>query len=239
MLPSHYTSSYPEKLLASYLYDYLITEVQLEANLRKQVSFVRFLEVLGFCHGEMINFTNIARDCGINAKTVKNYFDILVDMYIGYFLFPFRKKASRQIIQETPKFYLFDTGIANYLKRYQYREMRGVDTGKAFEHYVFLELTAYHLMKEKRERLYYWRTKDGTEVDFVLQDGQIAIECKISTPIDRQDLKGLLLFGKEYNAKLHVVSLEPRKRLMTIDGQEVTVWPIEEFLNCLWVDNIV
>ena len=94
-------------------------------------------------------------------------------------------------------------------------------------------------MKEKRERLYYWRTKDGIEVDFVLEDGQIAIECKISTPIDRRDLKGLLLFGKEYNAKLHVVSLEPRKRLMTIDGQEVTVWPIEEFLNCLWAGEIV
>ena len=74
-------------------------------------------------------------------------------------------------------------------------------------------------MKEN-ERLYYWRTKDGIKVDFVLQDGQIAIECKISTPTDRRDLKGLLLFGKEYNAKLHVGSLEPRKRLMTLDGKK-------------------
>ena len=104
LLPSHYNSAYPEKLLASYLYDYLIAEVQLEANLRKQDSFVRFLEVLGFCHGEMVSFTNVARDCGVNGKTVKSYFDILVDMYLGYFLYPFRKKASRQIIQETPKF---------------------------------------------------------------------------------------------------------------------------------------
>jgi predicted AAA+ superfamily ATPase len=239
LLPSHYTSAYPEKLLASYLYDYLIAEVQLEANLRKQDSFTRFLEILGFCHGEMVSFSNVARDCGVNGKTVKTYFDILVDMYLGYFLHPFRKKASRQIIQETPKFYLFDTGIANYLKRYQYREMRGIEAGKAFEHYIFLELTAYHLMKEKREKIYYWRTKEGTEVDFVLNNGEIAIETTISTPIERRDLKGLLLFDKEYKAKLHVVTLEPRKRLMQVDGQEVTIWPVEEFLNSLWAGNIV
>jgi len=99
------------------------------------------------------------------------------------FLWGARKRGKSTFLN------IFDTGRANYLKRYQYREMRGVDAEKAFEHYVFLELIAYHLMKEKREKLYYWRTKDGIEVDFVLQDGQIAIEGKILAPIDRRDLK--------------------------------------------------
>ena len=76
-------------------------------------------------------------------------------------------------------------------------------------------------------------------MDFVLQNGQIAIECKISTPISRKDLKGLIVFGEEYKAKLHLVTLEPRKRLMRVDSQEVLVWPIEEFLTALWAGEIV
>jgi len=123
LIPSHYFSEVPQKSLASYLFDYLITEVQFEANLRKRDSFTRFLEVLGFCHGEMINYSNIARDCGVDRKTVRTYFEILEDIYLGYFLHPYRARINRQTIQETPKFYLFDTGIANYLKRYEFREM--------------------------------------------------------------------------------------------------------------------
>lgn len=115
LIPSHYMSDNPEKSLASYLYDYILTEVQFEANLRKRDTFVRFLDALGFCHGEMINYSNIARDCGVDSKTVRTYFEILEDMYLGYFLPPYRSTMSRQTIQEAPKFYLFDTGIAHYL----------------------------------------------------------------------------------------------------------------------------
>jgi predicted AAA+ superfamily ATPase len=236
LIPSHYFSEFPQKSLASYLFDYLITEVQFEANLRKRDSFARFLEVLGFCHGEMINYSNIARDCGVDSKTVRTYFEILEDMYLGYFLHPYQARINRQTIQETPKFYLFDTGIANYLKRYEFREMRGEEAGKCFEHYVFLELMAYKLLTEKRDPINYWRTKEGYEVDFIVQDQ--AFEVKISSPIEKRHLKGLLLFGENYGAKLNVISLEPRKRIMKIDNQEVTVWPVQEFLDDLWTSHI-
>jgi predicted AAA+ superfamily ATPase len=221
LIPNHYFSEFPQKSLASYLYDYLLTEGQFEANLRKRDSFARFLETLGFCQGEMINFSNIARDCGVDGKTVRTYFEILEDMYLGYFLYPYRARINRQIIQEVPKFYLFDTGIVNYLKRYEFKEMRGEEAGKSFEHYVFLELMAYKLLTEKRDPLNYWRTKEGYQVDFVVQDQ--AFEVKISTPIEKKHLKGLLLFGEYYKAKLHVISLELRKRILTIDGQVITV----------------
>ncbi len=236
LIPSHYFSESPQKSLASYLYDYLLTEVQFEANLRKRDSFARFLETLGFCHGEMINFSNIARDCGVDGKTVRTYFEILEDMYLGYFLYPYRARINRQTIQEVPKFYLFDTGIANYLKRYEFKEIRGEEAGKSFEHYLFLELMAYKLLTEKRDPINYWRTKEGYEVDFIVQDQ--AFEVKISTPIEKKHLKGLLLFGEYYKAKLHVISLEPRKRILTIDGQEITVWPVQEFLDELWANCI-
>lgn len=240
LLPGHYLSSHAYKFLSSYVIDYLLPEVQLEANLRSSQGFTRFLDVLGFCQGELLNYSNIARDCGVDAKTVKAYFEVLTDMYIGYFLHPFVKTAARQVIRETPKFYLFDTGLANCLKQYSFSSFKGSDAGKAFEHYVFLELTAHKLLNDLNHTINFWRTQNGRfGVDFVLQNGEIAIECKISTPITQRDLKGLLLFGKEYNAQLHVVTLEPRKRLMKIGSQEILIWPIEDFLNALWSGDLL
>lgn len=129
--------------MSTYVYDYLINEVQIEANIRKRESFIKFLDVLSLSHTEMINFTNIARDCGINKATVKSYFEILEDMYIGYFLYPYAQRKNRQIVTQIPKFYLFDTGVANYLAKYDFKGFRGLESGKAFEHYIFLELKAY------------------------------------------------------------------------------------------------
>ncbi len=232
LIPSHYVSPSWEKNLAAYLYDYVLTEVHLEADIRKKESFARFLDVLGFCHGTLINYTNIARDCGVNSKTVMTYFEILEDMYLGYFLRPFRSRSSRQIVQKTPKFYLFDTGVANYLKRYEFKEMRGADAGASFEHYVFLELMAYKLLTDKRDNIFFWRTKEKHEVDFIVQD--MAFEVKISTPIEKNDIKNLLIFAQDHAMSLHIISLEHRKRVMREGTKEVTVWPIQDFLEALW-----
>lgn len=235
LLPSHYLSSYAHKLLSSYVIDYLLLEAHIEASLRSSQGFSRFLDVLGFCQGELLNYSNISRNCGIDAKTIKTYFEILSDMHLGYFVYPFSKQVSRQIIKEVPKFYLMDTGLSHHLKKYKFTEFRGFDAGKAFEHYVLLELMAYKLLNNLDYNIHFWRTQDGIhEVDFVLNEGQIAIACKITLPITRRDLKSLLFFGSEHQAKLHAVTLESRKRLMTIDSQEVIIWPIEDFLNALW-----
>ena len=236
LLPSHYFSKNPTKSLAAYLFDYVLNEIHMEANLRQKEPFSKFLDVLGFCNGEMINYSNIARDCGVTYKTIQTYFEILEDMYLGYFVRPYKARPNRQIIQEIPKFYLFDTGIASYLKRFHFTEMRGADAGHAFEHYVFLELTAYRLLKEKRDPIYYWRTKDRHEVDFIVQNK--AIEVKMSSSISKQDLKNLLIFSENEEKSLHIVCLESRKRVMKEMGKDVNIWPIEEFLKALWKGEI-
>jgi predicted AAA+ superfamily ATPase len=232
LLPSHYLEENAKRSIEAYLYDYVLTEVQLEANLRKREPFARFLDTLGFCQGEMLNFSSIARDCGVSKQTIQTYFEILEDMYLGYLIYPYRKRISRQIVQETPKFYLFDTGIANYLKRYTWTDMRGESAGKAFEHYLFLELMAYKSLNGMRDPINYWRTKEGYEVDFVVQDQ--AIEVKLSTPIEKKHLKGLRIFQEAYGAQCHVISLEPRKRVVRLDEKDITIWPIQEFLDTLW-----
>lgn len=236
LIPDHYFSSNAhnaQKFIASYLFDYLLSEVHIEAQIRKREVFARFIEALGFCQGEMINFSNIARDCGVDNKTVRTYFEVLEDMYLGYFLKPYEKVAKRQTIREKPKFYLFDTGVASYLRRYEFKDFYGADAGKSFEHYLFLELKAYQTYTEKRDTINYWRTKEGHEVDFIVCDR--AIEAKISTSISKRDIKGLLVFSEEYNnSDLHVVCLEKRKRIISFDNKKIVVWPVREFLEALW-----
>ena len=138
LIPSHYLSvGNIDKSLAAYLYDYILPEVQYEANLRKREAFSKFLDVMALSNGEMVNYNNIARECGIDAKTLIVYFDILEDMYLGYKLHPFGSKIlgskiKRQIITESSKFYFFDIGLVNYLRRYKFKEMSGVEAGKSF-----------------------------------------------------------------------------------------------------------
>lgn len=236
LIPEHYGSEYAEKSLTAYVYDYLINEVQLEANIRKREPFIKFLDVLALSHTEMINFTNIARDCGVSKTTVKSYFEILEDMYIGYFLYPYSKRKNRQIVTQIPKFYLFDTGVANYLSRFHYTELRGTESGKAFEHYLFLELKAYQIMSNKRDELTYYRDSTGNEVDFIFKNH--AFEVKIKSNITSKDIKALLIFGKDYAHHLNVICTCDVKRIENFGNQIVTIWPVQEFLESMWNNQL-
>lgn len=237
LIPTHYlATNNVNKFLASYVYDYILPEVQYEANLRQREKFTKFLDIAAVSNGEMIVYNNIARECGIDAKTVRTYFEIMEEMYLGYHLYPYRKKIKRQIITEAPKFYFFDTGVVNYLKKYRFNEMIGIETGKAFEHYIFLELMAYKNLTEKQDPINYWRTREGYEVDFIIQDH--AFEVKITKNLNPQHFKGLLQINKEHNFRLHIICLEDKKRITIVQGKEITIWPVEEFLSELWSHNI-
>ncbi|MEK7727621.1 MAG: AAA family ATPase, partial [candidate division KSB1 bacterium] len=112
MVPSHYLQQDYKKSLQAYVRDYLKEEVFDEGLTRNLQAFSRFFEAMGYSHGQLTNFTNIARDCGVDSKTVKEYYQILVDTLLGRFLLPFKKRQARQVISATPKFYLFDVGVA-------------------------------------------------------------------------------------------------------------------------------
>ena len=114
LLPRHYLSDHPEKLISAYIGIYLHDEIMAEAKIRKMASFSSFLEAAAFSNGETVNFTNIASDCGISSPTVRDYFQILEETMIGRFVPSFQKKPKRRVTQ-APRFYYFDIGIANYL----------------------------------------------------------------------------------------------------------------------------
>ena len=241
LLPPHYLHpATAGRSIKAYIKNYLIQEIQQEGSIRNLRSFLRFLDVMAFSHGEIINYANIGRDCAVDAKTVKGYFEILTDMLLGTFVDPYTKTPGRAIITSHPKFYFFDVGIANALAHRNITEIAGAAAGHAFEHYLFYELNSYKQLNDLDFPIRYWRTKSGIEVDFILGDGNIAIESKMSTLIQKRDVKGLIAFQKERpDTKLYVVCLETRARLMTVDGTHIHVIPMKTFLEDLWGKKII
>ena len=244
LIPKHYSSNNSRDRLKGYVNDYLAYEVALEADVRDAAKFARFFDAVAFSHGEMINYSNIARDVGINSGTVKEHYQILVDMLVGYLVEPFYKKIGRDIISSMPKFYFFDVGLANYITQNTISIAQGSSAGKALEHYIFLELHAYINLMRSDYKISYWRTKTGIEVDFIahFRNGIIVpIEVKISNNIHKTELKNLKIFMSEHDVqKGYIVCMASNaQRIILEDGKEIIIYPVQEFLEDLWAGKIL
>lgn len=238
LVPTHYLQTKEDagRSLKAYVQDYLREEVFAEGLTRNIPAFSRFFDAFGYSHGEITNYANIARDCGIDAKTVKEYFQILVDTLLAYRVEPFKARQSRQVITKAPKYYLFDVGVAGYLTKRDITQPKGVDFGKAFEHFMLMEIIAYRSYSGKDFDINFWRTKNGLEVDFVLDAGRVAIEIKGAARVDKTNLNGLHAFNEEYKPeKSLLVCNEKEKRL----SGKITISPWYIFLKELWAGKII
>ncbi len=234
MIPRHYMVEDATKRISGYVKVYLDEEIREEGEVRELNAFERFLEVAAFSDGEMLNYSNIAADCGVSAKTVKSYFQILYDTLIGYEIPAYRKEIKRKIIQ-APKFYYFDVGIANFLMG-RHALKRGTDDyGHAFEHYVIQEIIAFKGYNEKRDRISYWHTYDQKEVDVIIGDANVAIEIKSTEHVENRHQKGLKAFHEEHpECRLMLVSLDPITRKST----NIELVYVLDFLKTLWDGGI-
>ena len=235
MLPRHYLAKNPQRRLQAYIGDYLNEEIRAEAISRNLISFTRFMEIAAFCNGEMVVYKNIAQDCGVSANTVKEYFNILEQTMIGYLIYGFTATSKRRAIA-APKFYYFDVGIVNYLLKretiYQGTEI----FGKVFEHFIIQELIAFLGYTFSYEKLTYWRTSGGYEVDCIIGNGRIAIEIKSCSEVKSRHTKGLKAFQEEYPlARLIVVSMDKYKRELN----DIEIFPATDFLSELWKGEII
>lgn len=230
MLPSHYLAKNPSRLLSAYVDVYIREEIKEEALVRNLKAFQLFLETTAICDGEMINNNNIAQDCGVSATTVNSYFDILEDTLIGYRIQAFSKTVQRKIVQ-APRFYYFDVGVANHLMHRQMLKRGTPEYGHAFEHLVIQEIKAYLGYTHSDEKLTYWRTYTGLEVDAIIGEARVAIEIKSAEEIMNKHLKGLKAFGEEYpQSRRIVVSLDIFNRKMG----EIECIYVKDFFKMLW-----
>lgn len=236
MIPDHHLTEHYKKALKAYTQDYLKEEVFAEGLTRNVPAFSRFFDAMGYSHGELINFSNIARDCGVDSKTVKEYYQILADTLLGTMVTPFKRRQDRQVISRAPKFYLFDVGVAGSITKRHLEEEKGELFGKAFEHFIFMELCAYNSYSELDYEINFWRTKSGLEVDFVLGGGGVAIEVKGATHVEKADLRPLTAFIQEYAPQKALVVCNEREERVY---EQMRIMPWRTFLQDLWAGKII
>ncbi len=202
-----------------------------EGLTRNMSAFSRFLDAVGYRHGELTNYANIARDCGVDAKTVKEYYQILVDTLLGTMIEPYKRRQERQVISKAGKFYLFDVGVAGAITKRRLVEERGEQFGRAFEHFILMEILAHRSYKGLDYDVNFWRTKNGLEVDFVLARGEVAIEAKGTALVDSIEFRSLKAFVAEHRPRrAYLVCNEPVPRI----HEGIHVLPWREFLRLLW-----
>ena len=236
LIPKHYIETKVDRSLKSYVFDYIEEEIRAEALVRNIPSFARFLDAVSLTHGLLINYANIARDCGVSPKTAREYYQILQDTLLGHELPPWRKRKKRRLI-ETAKFYLFDPGVIRALSGFRKIQPGTEEFGRYFEHFLIEEIRAFLSYREKNLSLSYWRTSTGMEVDLIIGNMELAIEFKATRQADDRHFKSLFALKEDQEvSELIVVSLDEKPRT-TKDG--IKIYPWRTFCEKLWQGDII
>ncbi len=231
LLPLVYFKDDPREVLRAYLGLYIKEEIFAEGLIRNIGNFSRFLEAASFSHGSILNTSNIARECGVERKTVEGYLSVLEDLLLSFTLPVFSKKAKRDLAAHR-KFYFFDAGVFS-----QIRPKGPLDSPEEMHGSLLEGLVAQHLRAsidyvKKDCSLSYWRTRSGVEVDFILYGENTfqAIEVKNSAKIKDSDLRGLKSFLQDYPMCEAIFLYRGKERLKKGD---ILCMPVEEFLRAL------
>lgn len=233
-LPSVYLSDHPQNELDAYVHTYLYEEIRAEAMVRKIPAFSRFLEAAALANGQMINFSEIAKDCEVNPATIREYYAVLEDTLMGFTLPPWTKSKKRKAIQ-TAKFYFFDVGVVHALDGTESLDRNSDLYGRSFEHFIAMELRAYLSYAGSKNALSYWRSVHDQEVDFVLGD-KVAIEVKSSRQISDKHFNGLKALQEEKIVRsFYLITQDPlpAKRY----GIHCLPWTL--FLKKLWAGELM
>lgn len=229
LLPAVVNHPDPKKYLESYVQTYVREEVLQEGLTRNIGGFSRFLEAASFSQGQVLNFSEIARELSLNRLTVANYFDVLDDLLLSMRIPVFSQRAKRKIIVHQ-KFYFFDTGVYRVLRPRGPLDSSEETDGAALETLFLQSLMAINDYYNLNYKIYFWRTSSGDEVDFVIYGpkGFHAFEIKRTSNISSKSLKGLKNFGEDYpEATLRLIFLGKHKEY----HGNITAIPMEEALK--------
>jgi predicted AAA+ superfamily ATPase len=199
LVPLIWSAAEPENTLRAYASLYLQEEVQAEALVRNVGAFARFLEAISFSHGSLLNLAEVARECQTGRKTVEGYLEILEDLLLSFRIPVFTRRAKRHLVAHD-KFFYFDAGVYRSIRPKGPLDSPEEIEGMALEGLIAQHLRAWASYRSVPAELFYWRTKSGSEVDFVLYgaDVFVAIEVKRSRNVHHTDLRALKAFKEDY-----------------------------------------
>ena len=230
-LPLAILGEEPRGYLQSFVMNYLTNEVKQEGLTRNMGAFSRFLEVASFSQASVLSHSEVAREAAIDRQVVSGYFDILDDLLVGTRLPVFAKKSKRRLITHQ-KFFYFDVGVYRALRPVGPLDMPDSVSGAALETLVLQEIRAVNEALNLGYELFYWRTSNKVEVDFVLYGprGVLAIEVKCAPRVKPNMLSGLRVFQTDYPmAKCFLVYGGDRRE----HHDKVEVVGADEFLKTL------
>lgn len=230
MVPVVWGAKDPYEVLETYVDLYIEQEVKQEGMVRNIGQFARFLSVIAFSHANLLNSSNIARECEVKRHTVDVYIDILKDLLLACEIPVFSKRSQRTLTSH-PKFYLFDVGVYRMLRKGGPADASTELDGAALEGLVLQHLRAWCDYSSGKFEIFYWRTKAGLEVDFIVYGEKCfwAIEVKNSSKVHSKDVRGLKHFQEDY-PEAQAILLYRGERLIE---EGVLCLPIEEFLKNL------
>ena len=239
MLPMAVTTELPQDYLRAYAETYLVQEIQAEALTRNLGAFARFLEIAARQNGQVTNATGIARDVGINRRTVQSHFEILTDTLLGFWLPAWKLKTATKQVRES-KFYFFDSGVARALGGRLAYPPTPEEMGPLAETFVLNELRAWLGYSRIDYGLSFWRSYDGVEVDVLCEtvEGFVAIEIKAAARWEKRFNRGLHRVAEDigkYRTTCYGVYLGARAALW----DDVQVLPLVDFLKQLWAGEVI
>ncbi|MCI0693859.1 DUF4143 domain-containing protein [candidate division KSB1 bacterium] len=231
LLPIVISAKNPRDVLKAYVSLYVREEVQIEGLVRNLGNFSRFLEAASFSHAGLLNVSNVARECGVERKVVEAYIQILEDILLAFKLPVFAKRTRRAVVAH-PKFYFFDTGVFQSLRPQGPLDRPEEIAGAALEGLVAQHLRAWNAYRNEPYEIFFWRSRGGLEVDFVLygKNGIHAIEVKNTNRVRPEDLRSLHEFRQDYS-KSQTILLYRGKDKLLID--HILCMPCEMFLKTL------
>jgi len=189
-----------QDLLRAYVITYLREEIKAEALVRNLQGFQNFLDIAAAQFSEQINFSSVSRDCQVAPSTVREYYSILEDTLVGFFLYPYLKSARKRMSRQ-PKFYFFDNGVTRALLGSLQDPPTPLEQGRLFEQWILQEIVRLNEYDQKDWKLFFWRTSHGAEVDLLIGRGTrllYAIECKFKHQPSSSDLSGLRSFHENH-----------------------------------------
>lgn len=229
LLPLRFSFNNYQEAMNAYIDLYLEEEVKMEGLIRHFKSFSRFLQVMSLSHGGILNTANIARECQVKRTTVYDWIAILEDLLISYQINIFSQRAKRELSSH-PKFYFFDAGVYQALRPRSIKDSEAEVNGAGLEGLVAQHLMAWADYTSAKHEVSFWRTRSGTEVDFVVFGplGFWAIEVKNAEKIRLEDLKGLSAFHDDYPEAQTIFLYRGKERLLK---NNILCLPCEEFLK--------
>jgi predicted AAA+ superfamily ATPase len=214
-----------QDVLRAYAETYLREEIQMEGLVRNLGGFYRFLEVAGSASGELLNFSNISRECRLPVRTVQSYYEILEDTLIGFRLQPWMKSDRKRLVAHA-KFYFFDTGVTNAINRRLAAPPDPRLYGRLFEQFLILEAHRHLQYAASESRLFFWRTNTGAEVDLLVEHhGELigAFEFKSAVEVGGADFSGLRAF-RSVHPGVPLVLVYRGNHAYTTDNIQVIPW---------------